>query len=67
MKNEIEERYKNEKRCGKCRFYRGISYNCRRHSPTIVREKYEIRGIGHNTVYPTVAPDDWCGDFEWIE
>ena len=57
----------NEEQCRNYRFYRAISYDCRQHAPVVVREKYETRGIGHITVYATVASDDWCGDFKQDE
>lgn len=41
--------------CGDCRYYVSV-YECRRHSPTTVKEGQRI--------WPYVGTQDFCGDWE---
>jgi hypothetical protein len=41
--------------CQNCQYHQ--QGKCRRHPPTVVPN--------HGTAWPTVVPDDWCGEFQW--
>lgn len=52
-----------EKCCGTCQFYTATI--CRRHPPVTVALPNEYGGGMHvETVWPDVARDDWCGEWE---
>jgi len=45
--------------CANCRFY--DARKCRRYAP---RPHRKGEGLEAPTVWPIVAPDDWCGEWE---
>lgn len=57
-------------RCSDCRFYQeligGGPGQCRKRPPRVVRVDGEY---GEITVWPTVRPDAWCGEYsgKWKE
>lgn len=57
--------------CADCRFFERINLpefergQCRRLAPTPDRERLAPDGtpVAYLAVWPTVVPDDWCGEF----
>ena len=57
------------KRCKDCKWYDNSRSNpaygdCRKKSPVVLVDGYEIGCAGHTTVWPETAATDWCGEFE---
>ena len=48
--------------CDICRFWR--PKECRRHSPIVIIDGYDVGSSGHLTVYPEISENSWCGEFE---
>ncbi|KKM84088.1 hypothetical protein LCGC14_1302760 [marine sediment metagenome] len=55
------------KPCEDCEWFegRGGSYgDCRKKSPVVITDGYELGSSGHTTVWPEISINDWCGDFK---
>lgn len=51
----VVNNYKNmEKKCKDCKYYKNL--DCRRFPPSI--------GYGRGTGFPSVAKEEWCGEFK---
>ena len=53
--------------CGDCKFFDDDAGECRRYPPTVMAYAAESfdGGVGFTSQWPSVRPDDWCG--EWKE
>ena len=48
-------------KCGNCDFY--VHPECHRHAPTPLPRDHKHAGTYVDSVWPTVHPDNFCGDW----
>jgi len=59
------------KKCKDCEYFSGDGFECRRHAPIPRIAKISPHGPDgpseeiHTRLWPSVMPDDWCGDYKW--